>query len=525
MTFFEVVSWILSWIYARGAYLAILNIAPRWKHQPARLPPSGFPIDRLPPELLYLVFAAADKSDILNLRLTCKALAAVGVDRLFAKAELLFTRSSFDRLTRMSPVYGRHVKTLVYRVDLLRRHFDMDEYIRGLACHMIDSSRHPGSKWAVPKPSPGASDGEWRQYEINVARRTDPNIQYGKQRLEIGWAAYRKLWLEQEHLRHQSYGEDDIIRMVAQLPNLKNIILSNFDHANGPKSIYFQSVYQETLMEADGDEGYGEYCGVPQLLSIVRALHQAGTRIETLTANLVSWHLFEASKNDFDLLKNVFRNLKILRMWFTADQTFEWVHPDEMDHYERLRMEDDGCWDFLKSGPGRYIELFRSMTNLRVLDLCFYAYEVIYFDFKSVFRDIQWPFLREVALNCLQGTDDDLLKFLKKHAATLKVVQLYYYKLTQGLWLYTFREMRESLSLEVLRIAGPLENEGYGEKDAWKGFLDGGRRYKEKQEIQDYVQGSQTVSLGNIIDHGKSCSCQGGPYDDMHTSTPGLERN
>lgn len=162
-------------------------------------------------------------------------------------------------------------------------------------------------------------------------------------------------------------------------------------------------------------------------------------------------------------------------------------------------MEDDECRDFFMNGPARRIEFFRSMTNLRILDICLQSYDLDYFDMKSMFRGIQWPRLREVALNYLHGTVEDLLNFLRKHAATLKIIQLSNYKLTQGLWLYTFREMREILSLENFRIVGRLQNEGHGEKDAW---------HRQQQTIRDYLQGSQAVNLGDIIDYGENCSCQ-----------------
>ncbi|KAL8768299.1 MAG: hypothetical protein Q9209_005438 [Squamulea sp. 1 TL-2023] len=519
MAFLQVVTWILIWVYA---YLAILNSVLWRKYHAARVPPSRFPIDRLPSEILHLVFATADRTDVSNLRLTCKTLAAVGIDHLFQEAELLFTRSSFDRLTTICPIYGRHVKTLVYQVHLLRQHFDMDEYIQGLASSMSRGIYDVGPEWAGLNPPADASNRNRLLYGKNLTSATDPKVRYDKKQLKRGWEAYRKLWLEQEHLRHQSYGEKDVLRILAQLPNLKHITLSNCLLKGDNGSTYFQSTYRDTLMRVAGDGGYGEHCGIPQLLSIVRALHQAGTRIESLKAGLISWQLFKANDKDFELIKKVLHTLKTLKMWFTAGQEYEWEHPND-DQADRSTEEDDECRDFLKSGPGRHIEFLQSLTHLRVVDICFHSYELDCFDIESMFRDIQWPCLREIALSYLQGTDKDLLNFLRKHAATLKVIQLSNYKLTQGLWLYTFREMRESLSLETFRPMGWLENEEHGQKDAWNitNFCDGSRQHREQQSIQQYVQGSQAVSLGDIINHGERCSCQGGPYHDMCISTFG----
>ncbi|KAL8815430.1 MAG: hypothetical protein Q9223_005427 [Gallowayella weberi] len=437
------------------------------------------------------------------------------MEYLLPVAQLLFTRQSFDRLFKVSqhPILGRCVKSLVYRVDLLRQHFDKDEYVRGLAREMSLNVFNTGPEWAGPKPPPHASDRDWRLYERNRLRATNPKVRYTARQLSLGWVAYEKLWLEQKHLRDASYGEKEIMATLAHFPNLKHITLSNF-HDACEESAYFEATYKHTLMPVSGDEGYGESSGMPQLLSLIRALDRTSTVLESLKAGLVSWHVLDAEDEDFELMKNVFHALKSLTMGFQINQEYEWQDPDE-HRFDRDGEDEEECQDFL--AQGRHLELLRSMPNLCVVDLAFHSYDLYFFDIEPVYKDIHWSHLRDLSLSFYRGTDQNLLDVLQRHAGTLKILRLSNYSLAKGLWLHTFREIRTSLKLEQVELKGWLQNEEYHPKDSWdvtNWSLD--EAPSQKDNIESYVLGSEAVALKHIIGHGANCCCQGGPYHDLH---------
>lgn len=132
-----------------------------------------------------------------------------------------------------------------------------------------------------------------------------------------------------------------------------------------------------------------------------------------------------------------------------------------------------------------------------------------------MFRTISWPYLRKVVLENVQGSDEDLLDFLRRHSATLRTLQLRSFWLYEGLWLYIFREMRASLALTDFEFEeGTNINSIDVCREVWEG-----EDHATKYKIEQYVLGDESVTLDDIIDHGQSCSCQGGPYDDMHAPT------
>ncbi|KAI4276135.1 MAG: hypothetical protein L6R38_005736 [Xanthoria sp. 2 TBL-2021] len=86
-------------------------------------------MDRLAPELQHMIFAAADRADIPNLRLTCKALAEVGLEHVFSNLQISFNSTSVDRLEQISLHPARHcVKSLIYTV-LFAQKWDQALYL------------------------------------------------------------------------------------------------------------------------------------------------------------------------------------------------------------------------------------------------------------------------------------------------------------------------------------------------------------------------------------------------------------
>ncbi|KAL8684806.1 MAG: hypothetical protein Q9224_006123 [Gallowayella concinna] len=361
-------------------------------------------------------------------------------------------------------------------------------------------------QWAGPEPPVHASDREWRLYERSLLRLADPKIRYSARQLSLGWAVYEKLWLEQAHLRNASYGEIEIIAALARFPNLKHITLSNFEHT-GDGIAYSDATYKHTLTSICGDEGYGEPCGMPQLLSLIQALDRVGTALESLTAGLISWYVLHVKKEDFELMKSVFHALKSFKMAFVISQEYDWRDPDE-ERFDDDGEEDEACQEFLNRG--RHLELLRSMPDLCVVDLYFQSYGMYHFDIESMYKDVHWPHLRDLSLNLYRGTDRDLLDVLQKHAGTLRILKLSNYILTRGLWLFTLLEIRTSLTLEQVELEW-LTNEECHPKDDWIYTTE-----SQKDVIESYVLRSEAITLKEIIAHGTNCCCQGGPYHELH---------
>lgn len=418
----------------------------------------------LPLELHHYIFALVDRSDVPNLREVCKTFANVGLDYLLPEVEITFTRKSFQHLAEVvkHPILGRRVKSLVYHIDVVKTHKSSGEWMRGI-----------GGALYIGNP-----------------KACSPKLRYTEKELAIGYATYEKTRAEQEDLRQEDFGIVDIMTMVARLPNLKRITFSNFLGA-------CTETVEDTFVGAFGNDHHYNHCGVPQLLTLLHGVRSATATItlENFNMDLVSWKILQESDENFELMREVFRPLKVFRMALSTSQNYGWQDPDESDD-EPILEGDDECQAFLDEG--RHLTLLQSMSNLQVLDLAFHSKELSDFDLVSTFGDSYRPNLREVNLQFYYSTDKDLLGFLYKHIKTLKVVHVVHYRLIRGLWLDVFRDLRTTLHLEKFDCGGWLSNDTM-EGDYWNFCGNPKRPIPIRDMVEAYVLGEEKTTAEDVL--------------------------
>ncbi|KAL8668502.1 MAG: hypothetical protein Q9168_006869 [Polycauliona sp. 1 TL-2023] len=484
---------------------------PSRKGKSAQLPAVRFPIIKLPPELQHLIFAESDIGDICSLRLTCKALAEIGIGYLMRQVELLFTRGSFDRLNSVDPNHACHVRSLVYCVSALSEFRDMDQYLRRLADRLeYDLGAEHMRGWPA-----GASSRELRFYQRQCARAINPKTVYTPRQLQSGWEAYKTLCDEQTLLRTENYGEKELTDRISHMKCLNQVTLNCWRFPI-KESKHFAHAYKGILMLPYDNEGRADSGGLPPLLSIARAINKIGRKIEAFTAHRISWKLLKADGETRKLLECFFGTVKSFTTTFEVGLgQDEGMPPSNFyvsSDQDQADLEKHVC-------QGRHLWLLRSMPDLRAIDLRLMNFGQGQLDMAQVFGGIRWCHLQTVKLREVKGTDRNLLDFVQQHAAKLETLTLDYFLLTKGLWLYVFREMRAIQGLTgFVSIVGLLNS--HEELDQWTidrveiGFNE------LADKIENYILGTDAVTLGDIINHGEVCSCQGGPYHDMHPSLP-----
>ncbi|KAL8651298.1 MAG: hypothetical protein Q9226_004766 [Calogaya cf. arnoldii] len=344
---------------------------------------------------------------------------------------------------------------------------------------------------------------------------------YSAQQFTLGWEAYSKLWREQESLRESGYVKSEIVMMISQMPNLKHITLSNGFEDESHSAQFVNTYYRTHLRESEGQ--YDKSLGLPQLFSVVEALRCSGLAIESLDASGINWHIFEPSNHAMvESTRTVLRTLTAFKMGLTDYHNYDWLHADR-DPTGDLGLQNKKHLTVIDEGKN--LKLLRSMTRLEHLSLCCYWFNFFLSDYKQSIKDLHWASLRVLELDYYSGTQELLLTLLGTHAATLRSLTLSNPRLIkEGLWLYTLRGIRNTLSIEALRLQGFLHGSTseYGKHDDW-GFPalihDTKMEIGIRREMEAYATGSTDVTLEDIIGHGKSCSCQGGPYHDLHRST------
>ncbi|KAL8734577.1 MAG: hypothetical protein Q9166_001477 [cf. Caloplaca sp. 2 TL-2023] len=426
-------------------------------------------MDRLAPEIQHMIFTAAETTDTPNLRLTCKTLAAVGLEYLLPEVELLFTPKSFDRLVRIAehPQLRHHVKSLVYRVDCLISCEDKTDWYLQIPHSAYLLWSHETSVFE-PEPPKIVSGTGWRDWHMNLSNSSLPVST--QMQLEKAWCGYQAVWQEQQSLRDSEFGQATVRKMMANLPNLKRIALSNFfditdeDMGKSQNSPAFVRTYRHVLADACGDEGFDHYSGVPQLMSLLRGIDGTTIVIESLSLGMVDWHYFE-EEDVVSLATRALQRLKTLKMWM-------WMPRDAPIEGAELARR------------GRALAFLRSLPCLQVIDIAFDAYangrERI--DLGTVFADMKWPNLRKVSFDFLSTGQKDLIDFFERHAKTLRAVRLLYIELRHGYWPQVFKTMRDMLQLDDFKITGDLYYYFRGRADRMKCHA-----WSNARKIQDYV--------------------------------------
>ncbi|KAL8642841.1 MAG: hypothetical protein Q9226_008461, partial [Calogaya cf. arnoldii] len=372
-------------------------------------PRGGFPLDRLAPELQHMIFAAADTGDVPNLRLTCKSLGAIGLEYLLPEVELLFTPKSFDRLRGISehPTLGRHVKSLVYRVDSLKICANILEWYQQIP------------QMTYLRFCLGPSARAW---------------------LHKKWIQFQQIWEQQERIRQKDFGGADIVTMMANLPALEHVAVSNYydvtqSSAEGtyPQSRTYKA-YEDVLGNPVGELFYDHPTAVPQLLSVLRALDHSKLALKSLCFGLADWHLF--ADNEFiDLAKKTLSSLTSLKMRMA-------LNVRDKGHYLRLCTR------------GQLLAFLRSLPSLQRLDfLCdSFGDSGKLAKFRTIFGTAVWTHLHTISLHDLKVSQHDLNHFFKRHVKTLKVVHLALTKLRGGSWPKLWVSIRDSLDLIDLTL-------------------------------------------------------------------------
>ncbi|KAI4107882.1 MAG: hypothetical protein LQ339_002492 [Xanthoria mediterranea] len=403
----------------------------------ASAPMAGCSLDRLAPELQHMIFAEVDTSDIPTLRLTCRSLAAVGLEYILPEVELLFTPKSLERLRGISehPTLSCHVKSLVYRADSLRTCSNIEEWYEQIP--QAAYIRFCDSHSCGPKPPEWEFWHEWAAWlGINRLSRLDPST---KTLFHDAWVKYQALWNQQHELRRSGFGQATIMTALSKLPRLQNIILSNHIDMADPmkdRDYHGQSLnlkaHADVLAASIGDQGYSHCSGNPHLLSLLRGIVHGKVAVKNLSFGWVEWHFFEIP-GIIDLVRRALRSLTALKMRLIG--------------YIDLP-------DYPSTVSDLVLAFFQSLPNLETLDVIFDApgdFEQRV-DLTAVFGNIVWPHLRILSLEDLKTSQSSLIDFLERHARTLKVLRIGFIELREGTWPQIWASVRNLVDLVDFEI-------------------------------------------------------------------------
>lgn len=86
--------------------------------------------DRLPFEILPMVFANLEPRNVTQMRLTCGLFADIGSHHLLSESHLIFKPSSFERMRKISrhPIVSQTIRSLFYEAAVIQRCRDINAW-------------------------------------------------------------------------------------------------------------------------------------------------------------------------------------------------------------------------------------------------------------------------------------------------------------------------------------------------------------------------------------------------------------
>lgn len=206
--------------------------------------------------------------------------------------------------------------------------------------------------------------------------------------------------------------------------------------------------------------------GIRQVLSVAMAVHQTGTKLDSLTLAAISPFVFdkhgEIKENEWNALKALVQPLHRLRLFTSV------VTPDLTDQDYEFDLEDPGAdetqWavdDVLEEG--NLHELLSTAKDLRVLKLEMPSWDFhggegpFYSRLESSLQDIHWPHLYELSLSSCEMRSDYLVDLCLRHKSTLR--RLSFFDLQTSDWVTSWKEILTSLSgqlpeLRLMKLRG-----------------------------------------------------------------------
>lgn len=467
--------------------MAISSVVPH----PPRMPFTTFPLDRLPNEILHMVFEQLthvyQQQDIARLRLVCRRFADIGNYYLISEAHLFFKSSQFEQLRQISEhaIISKKVDTIFYEADVIEDYGSMQNWKKRIC---VPGWIRDLSAGHLNPPLPTASEREQRAYRRDLAKTMyGPKYTHSDTLLGRAYDAYTGYIADQESLRAQDYNVEMLKAAMIKMPNVKTIEMSTECCLNNGRSMRMEKAFKDGLSSPYGDQQTKEGCGVGQLRSLLLAAGAAGLKLETLSVGNLDWRFFkESSKQTIEVLQTTqkaVRFLRTLKLYISTRSQDE----DFFDDLSRVIVTE--CAAYLRETT-HLKEFITAAPHLERLDFNFESDDpyppAALCDSIGTFT---WHSLRVVAFAYICADEDCLVHFFARHTSTLRKVRLDTMLLTAGSWPSLFQRARKVLKLEQAALSGRLKS--YDMEETYyfdlPAGLNGGKKAKIEVVVAEYL--------------------------------------
>ena len=299
-----------------------------------------------------------------------------------------------------------------------------------------------------------------------------PHRHYTQDELDVAFARYQQIRDEQSRLQQDDVHLERIIKVLAEFPALKNIVLDTHEVPTGV------GLSTRQLFAAVGwgfplemwPTRYFYWAGQSEVHAILNNAHQAKLRLETFTCSLLSFSFFSDKPQDYASYGRSLIHLKSLDL----------VMYDMYDPEGFIACLSNGrVLRFLTAAP--YLERLR--FGIYLLAGSWQAPA----DLVHFVGDFHWTLLVQVTIEEVRVNKNGFMEFLEKHSSTLKSVELRQLVLTDGTWTSIFQIMRSMLELDEVGFHGRFADEaGHFAFDILKTVAEDSFR----KNVHDYILGA-----------------------------------
>ena len=398
-----------------------------------------FPADRLPPELIHMVFMYLEPTEVAAFRWAGQVVAQVGLQFLVPTVYLRLNEESYDRVFAIAehPVVSKYVISLEYETGGLEC-LEREKFERSIVRTRVTPQPNGFSE----RPHKSASARAWRAYNRESASSLiSLNKRQTIQRFNRAWFMYETSQTSQERVVQANFFHEKIAEAMKRFQNLQTISAhaGSLHERYNPQikrllpTCFFWSLNGTHLSNADATT------------SVLLGVSSAGLPIRSFYCHHFMWQqIFSQDEKILAALKRSVFHLKVMTLTLVSPEATDGLDNSVAKHLE----------------TGLAMELITSTPELESLTLSS-RYMVITapeLKLKNMVGNFHWSYLKAFSLYGLASREDDLVRFCKRHTHTLRHLSLRDMLLYQGSWVETFHGIRRAFrlgqQLNTCEIAG-----------------------------------------------------------------------
>ncbi|KAI3320773.1 hypothetical protein HD806DRAFT_504929 [Xylariaceae sp. AK1471] len=392
-------------------------------------------MDKIPPEIIYVVCSLLNVDDILRFRLVNKLFADIGAAYMLPEVTFYMHQEELARLKEISlhPTLSKHVHSLTY--------------------------------FAQTFDSPAIS---WRDFLRDHKRQMTWNSKLKKLNLTSSqlMAEYKKYVdavAEQDVLIKEKRDVALLNEVLPRFPQLKALTMSaghvfyegnyrtrrknHLDDFALRRSSYLASLHPE---------------GKHPLDALLMANAHAKRDLTSLRAGSLHWRFFKRSERELTRMFKPLNNLTSIELSISVDPADERIREGNS-----LRK----CQSVMARGSIR--KILRSMPQLRCLCIDIHSLEFDEQEKGAWLKDIiepgfHWPNLEKLVLGGIMCNRSELMNYLELHKNTLQKLCLRDVTLASTSWRKLLPDIRKKLCLTEACVCGDI----YGKSEDYEDMVE-----------------------------------------------------